>query len=81
MSVIFSHGKGGTKRKYNAYLYRKIKFIVKKKENNLNLYSRMYMILRIIRKKNFKGDKKEAEVFIQCCEERNFHASPHGNSK
>jgi hypothetical protein len=30
MSVIFSHEMGGTRRKYNAYLYRRIKFIVKK---------------------------------------------------
>jgi hypothetical protein len=67
MSAIFSHEKGGTRRKYNAYLYRKIKFIVKKKENNLNLYSRKYIILRIVRKKNFKGDIKEKEVLIECC--------------
>jgi hypothetical protein len=32
MSVIFSHEKGGTRRKYNAYLYRKIKFILKRKK-------------------------------------------------
>jgi hypothetical protein len=31
MSAIFSHEKGGTRRKYNAYLYTKIKFILKRK--------------------------------------------------
>jgi hypothetical protein len=81
MSVIFSHEKGGTRRKYNAYLYRKIKFRVKKKNNNLNFYSRKYIILKIVRKKNFKADIKETEVFIQCCQERSFHAPPHVNSK
>jgi hypothetical protein len=32
MSVIVSHEKGGTRRKYNAYFNRKIKFIVKRKK-------------------------------------------------
>jgi hypothetical protein len=51
MSVIFSHEKGGTRRKYNEYLYRNI---VKERENNLNLYSRKYITLRIVRKKFLK---------------------------
>jgi hypothetical protein len=32
MSVIFSHEKGGTRRKYNAYLFRNIKLILKRKK-------------------------------------------------
>jgi hypothetical protein len=64
MSLIFSHEKGGTRRKYNAYLYRDIKFILKRKKI-ISICTVENTFFENCKKEKFQRRHK-TEVFIEC---------------